>query len=376
EYSRGREAFEARYAQTADTADVLSWLGESYLSRDQLQKAIACFKVISTTHPKYGRMSRYLQGQSLLKLNRAPEAELQLTEFIEIESAAPQLDPKILIDARQRLRHILEVELRSEELHRLLKDVVARGEDESHEAIVFCFPSLLRWNGPDAVKWLEQFHAADPSDPQLNVALGRYRTGHGLLEDASRILREAVRTRPNDKAAIAALIEVLRQADDPSVSELIVQLPQQTGDDPWLLLQERGTFAIQQRQPEVAIKAFRQLLEQNPTSAEAWNGLGQAYRPLGDDTKRKKAQSMATALGRIQNHLGKAIQEPDNFETFLKIAEICLEVELVSEGMLMTRCAQRIAPTDKRVLTSFQKFQALINSKSTPSESLTEDAVR
>ncbi len=357
EYARGKEAFEARYARSADDADVLSWLGESFLVRDQLQKAIVCFNAIPTSHPMYGRMSRYLQGQSLLTLHRAPEAERQLVEFIALEVETPRLDRKVLIDARQRLRHILEVELRSEDLHRLLQQVVGPGENDAHEAIVFCFPSLLRWNGPDAVKWLEQFHSTAPADLHLNIALGRYRTGQGRLREAIQILSDTVRMHPESKAAKAALIEAMRQNDDTSLHEFIEQLPAQADDDPWLLLQVRGTIAIQQNQPEVAVTAFRQLIEQNQTSAEAWHGLGQAYRLLRDDTRRKEAQTMASALGRIQNYLGKAMQEPTDLDTFLKISEICLVADLFSEGLLMTRCAQRIAPEDQRVVAAIQQFQ-------------------
>ncbi|MEI8378693.1 MAG: tetratricopeptide repeat protein [Planctomycetota bacterium] len=366
EYARGKEAFEARYARSADEADVFSWLGESFLSRDRFQKAVACFEAIPTSHPTYGRMARYLEGQSLLNLHRAPEAEQQLLEFITLEVATPQLDQKILIDARQRLRHIFEVELRFEDLHRLLQEIVTRGEDDAHETIVFCFPTLLRWNGPDAVKWLEQFHHTDPTNLHLNVALGRYRTGQGRLDEAIQILNEAVRKHPEDRAAKAALIEALRQADDPSMPRLVEQLPPQASDDPWLLLQVRGTFAIQQNRPEVAVTAFRQLIEQNQTSAEAWHGLGQAYRLLGDDTQRKQAQTMATALGRIQNYLGKAMQEPTDLDTFLKISEICLEADLFSEGMLMALCARRIAPADQRVLSAIQQLQTRSPKKQFP----------
>lgn len=157
EYQVAAESFELKYRRKPDQLDVLSWLVEWYLGHDLLPLAVDCFAAIPTTHPQYGRMARYLQGRTLLELNRAVESEQQLRELIFLEETSPTIKPQFLVDARQRLRHLLEVSLRFEERQQLLRGVVARGEADHFELLVFCFPSHLRWNGPTAVRWLERF---------------------------------------------------------------------------------------------------------------------------------------------------------------------------------------------------------------------------
>ena len=358
EYAQGREAFELRYGRAADEFDVLSWLGEWNLSKKRLPKAVACFDAIPSSHPKYGRMARYLQGQALLNLHRATEAELQFVDLIKLEESSPQLEPGMLIDARQRLRHILEVELRFEERHQLLQGVVDRDEADSFEAVSFCFLSLLRWNGPDTVKWLEEFHAADPTSPWLNIALGRYRTGQGRLEEARQILEGVVHEHPSNRRALAALIACLREADAlEEVTRRMEGLPPQSADDPWLLLLQRGADALQNGRPLAAVAAYEQLLQQDRTCTEAWQGLAQASRLLDDQPRRKRAIEMTTMLGRIQNHLGKAIQNASDPNSFLDIADLCAEISFNREGWILTQCARKLAPSNPRVLAAVELFR-------------------
>ena len=356
---RAREMFDLRYGRKGNRLDLLSWLAEWYLTRDRQADAVQCFAAIPTSHPQYGRMARYQQGRTLLTLHQAAEAEAQFRELIAIEETSPQIEPRFLIDARQRLRHILEVELRFEERQRLLTGVIARGEADDFETIAYCFPSHLRWNGPDATKWLEEFHDADPDDAKINVALGRYRMGQGKMGEAREILEAVVGDRPDDLWAMSALIACLSEADDPDeLSRRVEALPPQSDDDPWLLLVQRGRYAIQNGQLEKGIAAFELLLKQDRTSTEGWSGLLSAISAIKDETRRKQILQMTAGVGRIQNNLGKIFRRSDDPESYLSVIELCEEFGFDNEGWLLSQFVRKMAPGNPKVRAASDLFRS------------------
>ena len=354
-----REAFELKYGRPADRHDMLSFLAEMYLAGGRPADAVECFAEIPTSHPRYGPMARFQQGRTLLTLHRAVEAEKEFRELIAREEAAPSIEPKYLVDARQRLRHILEVELRFEERRELLKGVIARGEADHFETIVYCFPSHLRWNGDDARQWLEEFHAANPSDRLLNIALGRYRTGQGKLAEARTLLEEIVRQSPGDLRATAALVACLRESDDADVADRLIEaLPLQAATDPWLLLLQRGAHALERGLTDVAARAYDQLLAHDHTNTEAWQKTAMISRILGDEPKRKRAVVVAAGLSRIQNHIGKGLKSPEDPNSFLDIAYLCAEIEFDTEGWILAKYAERLAPDNPRVVAMIKLLRS------------------
>lgn len=358
EYDWARTAFRRKYGRTGDRYEVLFFLAEALLERQRPKEAVECLSLIPTSRPKYGRMSRFLQGWALLGLYRAVEAENHFREVISLEEASPTIKPEFVIQARQRLRHILDVELRFEERHRLLQGVIDRNEDHEFESAAACFPSLGTWNGPDAILWIEHFYAQNPESLDLKIALGRYRTSQGRLQEARQLLEEVVQECPRNLSAVAALIVCLRESDEiDELQQIFQKLPPQSRDDPWELLMQRGMNAIQEGKAEAAKAAFELLLEQDRTCAGAWHGLGQAAQLLGDMPLRKKSLDMGIALGRIRNNLGKTAQAANDPNSYLDIADLCSEVSLYREGAVMTRCAQRLAPTNKRVVAAVSLFR-------------------
>lgn len=362
-----REALRLKLSRQPDRMDIAYWIAERDLASQRPVEAIACFDQIPTAHPRYGRMARFHEGSTLLQLHRAVESEQQLRELISAEEAAPQLEPRYVINARQNLRHILEVELRFEERHDLLRGVIDRGEEDPFEAVVGCFPSLLRWNGPNAMKWLDQFRDAGPASPFLEIAFGRYRTAQGKAQEARPILAAVVKQDPNNLRAIAALVICLRESDDlDEARRLMEALPPQSANDPWWLLTQRGWFLLQNGQPELAVAAYEELLKQDRTSSEAWQGLAEALRLLKNTPRRTQALQMVVALGRVQNSLGKPIYDASNPASFLDVADLCAEIPLVREGAVMTRTAMRLAPRNERVVATVKRYRELLELEHLP----------
>lgn len=353
-----RRSFQEQYHRSPDDSDTMSWLAEWYLSRSRPELAIVCFNQIKTEHLIYGGMARYQQGRTLLSLHRATEAESQFRELLGSSVAMGALSREFLIDARQRLRHILEVELRFEERHEHLKGVMERGEADHFEIIAGCFPSLLRWNGSQAITWTEEFYAADPHSEVIRTALGRYRTGQGRLEESKQLLETIVADSPQNLPAVAALIACLRAADETDeVERRIKLLPPQSSDEPWLLLLQRGISAIDAGDGQAAIIAYEQVIKSDRTSTQAWQGLANAARITGDQPKRDRAINMARGLGRIQNHVDKVVKAADDPAGYLDVAELCLELELYQEAWVLTQRAQKLAPHDQRVESTLKRIK-------------------
>ena len=359
QYELAARLFKIKYKRPADRIDTLSWLAESAYAEGKLAQAVACFAEIPTEHPVYGRMARYQQASALLALHDAPAAETMFRELIALEESQPTIAAKLLIDARQRLRHILEVELRFEDRHALLRGVLDRGENDGFEAVAGCFPTLLRWNGPEATGWLEEFLAIHPQDPVLQTALGRYRMGQGRLDEARTLLEQVCRARPEDLLARAALLDCYWEAGlDEELAAAMAQLAALDPQEPWRLLLVRGRFALRQQQPAVAHAAFLALLTADRTNIEAWLGISQAAGALRRDSERTHALLMVKELGRIQDLLGKAINEPRKPQPFLRGAELCAPLGLDREGQILLAHARRVAEDDQPVTAAEARFRA------------------
>lgn len=362
-----REALQLKLSRPPDRMDVAYWIAERNLAGQHPAEAIVCLDQIPTDHSRYGRMARFQEGSALLQLHRAVESEQQLRELIAAEEAEPQLEPRYVINARQNLRHILEVELRFEERRDLLRGVIDRGEEDPFEAVVGCFPSLLRWNGPNAMKWLDQFRDAGPASPFLEIAFGRYRTAQGKAQEARPILEAVVKQHPSNLRAVAALVICLRESDDMEEARRRMEaLPPQSANDPWWLLTQRGWFLLQNGQPELAAAAYEELLKQDRTSSEAWQGLAEALRLLKNTPRRTQALQMVGVLGRIQNYLGKPVHDASNPDAFLDVADLCAEIPLVREGAVMTRTALRLAPSNERVVATVKRYRELLEAEHLP----------
>jgi predicted Zn-dependent protease len=358
EHQMALRSLKARDRRTPKRTAVLFWLAERYLESQRPADAIKCFAEIPTDDKEYGRRARFQQGQALLGLHLAVDAEQQFLTVLEIEEADPQLESRFLVSARQQLRHILEVELRFEERHALLQTAVQREQATAYEVIASLFPSQLRWNDSTILELLEEFYAADPSQPVLRTAVGRLYTVQGRLAEARLLLEGVVREHPDDLRAVAALIACLREADETDeMDRRLAALPALSNTDPWLLLLERAANAIRKKQPNVAAEIYEKVIQQNHTSPEAWQGLAQATRLMADTNRREKAIQMLSRLGNIQTLISKGLQKPSDPNSFLDIADLCDQTDLNHAGRILTKYAYKLDPQDPRVHLSLKRFK-------------------
>ncbi len=351
EYRLAAVAFEQRYHHRPDREETLSWLGESLIQRERTDAALACLSGIAPDHPRLGRNAEYQSAQLALRLNRAAEAERLLRDVIQREEAQPILPPDHLIDARQRLRYLLEVELRMEERHSLLRGVLFRDEADGFEIAAGCFPTLLRWYGTQAADWIEAFAAATPDDRRVRVALGRFRTAQGRLDEARELLAAVRQEAPDDRAALAAWIAFLAEAGDrAALQHQLNDLPLAEADDPWLLQLWRARGQLERHELAEGLQTLLGLVQQIPTHAEAWQEIATAAQRVDAPALRDFAVSRAQRLGSIGNRLGWSVQTRES-RPWLEIVSLCQEAQLHDEARHVARFVLRLDPQQRQLET-------------------------
>lgn len=359
EYNQYADQCKVRNAAVPDRIDVLVTVGDAAFVDGRLATALACYEEIPSDSALYGAAVRLEQAKVLIQLNRAREAEQQLHEFLRlidqghthrIEQAAQALD---------LLRFLLEVELRFEERQKILQVIHRLHANSSFDTLAYCFPSVLRWNGEQAVLWLENFWKEDPNDPWLRVALGRYRAGQGRLEEAQAILEECCRELPESRWAHAALVACYyEQGDWESVARTLEQLPPLKPSEPWLLLRMRGHYHNHVGEYAEAMTCFQHALRADPPNAESLLGLATAHAGLGQQDEQREALRKAGIIARIQNRTGWVQTREDSIEPVLEIVSLCEEIDLGQQALMMARLALKMEPDNGDVRQIVERLES------------------
>lgn len=362
DYDSAAREFERRYGRRADRFDTLSWLGDASFRNQKLKIAEACYAQIPVTHPRYGRQALYQRGQVLIHLHRAAEAETCLRAFLALERETPQSPIRHRVDATQRLRYLLETQLRFEERKQLIAGIVKSGQGDIHDVMFYSFPALLRWNGPQTVEKLEEFWKQDPDNLNLQIALARYRTGQGRLDEARELLEKCRRKAPDHPRVVAAELALGRESGTPEdwsrIGQRLETLPAPKAADPWLLLRIRGAWHNRQKEFSQAARCFQLALEGDPANPEAYLGLARAYNGLGQPKKRKRALEKSQVLARIQPRLVWTQSKTQDVQPFIEIAELCEQIELFERAILVARIARRYAPQNETARALVERLES------------------
>lgn len=340
-------AAEARFRQLypeaePDRHDVLSLAAEMAVVDERWEAAVASFRAIPSDHPRYGLAARLQEAQVLVRLNRADAAEKSLREYLAMATANPsQAAMEDVVLAYKWLNFVLSVELRLEERKAMLADVHAYGLADVLDSKQYFFPNLLILNSPAGRQRLEEFIAEDPDNPHLIVALGRYRTLEGRLEESQDVLEAIHRQRPDDLRAAAALLEAYFEEDERDAFVRVAEaLPEAEAGEPWLLTRMRGEFALIQERFSDAVEHFQQGLEEDPAYLPCQMGLSQAYAGLAQPEARDEALRKASVLAEIRVELSNV--EADDAEPILALVAKCEQIGLEQAAQIFRTHAEMI----------------------------------
>jgi len=345
QYEAAAAAWQRRHSMEPNRADVLVQLGDTFFLDEELEAAIRCYDEIPSSHPLYGPGARLEQAKALIRLNQARRAEHNLRAFLQQLDGGPPVRPVQLFEALDLMRFLLEVQLRFEERRVILAAVHDLNEGGLFETLAFCFPNVLRWNGPQATQWAEEFWEQDPDDAWLRIAMGRYRIGQGRLDEAQTLLEQVNAELPNSLHARAALLLCYYEQDDwDSIKRVFDQLPERDADEPWLLTRLRGHVHNQRGDYDKAIECFQAALSRDPVNAESYLGLAAAYGGLNRQEERSEALRKANVIARIQNRLGWALSKEGDVDALAEIVELCREINEHECAEFVADFARRVAP--------------------------------
>jgi predicted Zn-dependent protease len=347
EYSRAQRRFQETNRRKPGRHDVLSMCGEIAVAEGRLAAAAASFRAIPSTDRKYGMSARLQEGQVLLRLNRAREAEGSLRKFLSLSAANPSTAPDHVTVAYKLLCYILSVELRQEERKALLADMHTAGRADVFDSKQLYFPNLLLWHTATGRRRLTEFLDQDPQDPNLRLAEGRYLTAEGRLDEALTLLERLTQERPDDNRCTAALLECLYEQNDwDAVVRVARSLPDDQADEPWLLTRMRGEFDLHEGRWDSAVRHFEQVRNDDPANPWCHVGLARSYGELGRQEAREEEQQRSLVLARIRVSL--VTVKEDDWKAALKLASKCEEAGLTDAAATFQQHASRIRAATPR----------------------------
>ncbi len=328
QYVAAERRFQEMYSVKPDRIDVLSLVAELAVADERLEAAVASFAEIPSDHPKYGLAARFQQAVILVQLNRAAEAEEHLREFLRRAKANPAAVPaEHAVTAFKWLTYLLSVQMRLEERKPVLADVHRYGFADVFDSKQYFFPNLLILNSPAGRKRLLEFLEEDPENLELQIALGRYRTAEGRVEESQAFLKQLHQQHPDDLRVAAALLEACFEGDDwESFRQFAAELPGPQPAEPWLLTRMRGEFALQQERYREAADHFKRALEEEPAYLPCQMGLATALGELSETELRQAALRSVEVLAEIRVDLSNV--KGDDPAPILDLAAKCERIGL------------------------------------------------
>ncbi|MCA8997049.1 MAG: tetratricopeptide repeat protein [Planctomycetaceae bacterium] len=341
EFDRAASHFREQYGSAPDRDDTLHWLAKRSLQEGNLDVALACLRGIGWDHPQYGLTAKLSEGELLIQLNRAVEAETCFRTFLERTESRLPSDSPYLATAWSWLCYLYSIELRFEERKELLTQLHRTGRASINESKQLFFPSLLIWNSARGRERLNSFLSQTSDAAVLNIAKGRYLTGEGELAQAQSHLELWQERLNNDPSCTAALLECLYEQNDwTAFEEVLKDASVQRDEEPWLLLLMRGHDAIHKGEWNEAVQRYSAVLDRDPSNSPALMGLAQAYRELGQEDRSKSMLDRVATLAVIRPRLS-SIRE-SNLDAVEELAEKCDTLKLSEAARTFRAHAERV----------------------------------
>ncbi|MCA9079546.1 MAG: tetratricopeptide repeat protein [Planctomycetaceae bacterium] len=333
--------FSQQYGRSPDRMDVFSWLAESSIAKQDWQVAMACLQEIPDAHPQYGWIARFQQADVHLEFHQGEAALEQYRRFLELAPDDPRLTG-YRVHAEEGIVYILGILLQFEERQPMLQTLVSQQLSDPFHTMLYCFPTVFRWNGPAAVETLDRWLEQSPNSLALRAAKAKYLASLGEVDQALALARAMLDEAPEAPAVLDAAMYVFEQAGDLESLERLATSPVVRRGGSWSAPIYRGQIALRKRDFTLAIAEFRVALELDGASAAAWTGLAQAARLTGDKQLADDATIKVQTLARIQNRLGWSGQEPDNPDPLVEIGELCRTAGLLDQARVIAQVAVRV----------------------------------
>ena len=288
DFEKAAADFKGEFDRDGDYFDVLMTLAEMAANRKDSATAIICYQQIPTRHARYGPSARYEEALLFAQTDQVQRAEDSLNEFLELLKDGIQLPDRQVAHSRHWLTLIYGVELRSEERRIILHSLMEDHQADINDVKQYYFGSLLIWQTAFGSQRVRDFLILDPANRHLRNAEARHLVGEGRLKEARERLAVLRSEDPHDLRTLAVLLESSYEMNDwVAFTSEIAEAPEFSKDEPWLLTQLRGEWALHQNDWLEAEKYFQYLLENDPPNAVCLTGLARAFAGQGMSKERE-----------------------------------------------------------------------------------------
>ena len=305
-------------------------------------------------YPDKGKML-FLEAQAFKSLDRRSEAEIAWKALTAMDPLHPLPDEyvnKAVLD----LMEIYALEERWDEAHALLWKAYdhAESSERPRYLIMRMRTELERVQPARAVTTLRRFVEAVPEDWEARRALAHAETASSHVAEATRLIRQCISEKPDDRRGWRELLTILHdQGDDAGLSETLARVPKLTANDPEIM---KFQAAILERNGDWAgaVALYRRMIEAQPSNAEYLYRLATAEERTGLRKEVREHRNRSMTIRAARADLGQAFQayldltrasQPDP----RALANAVAKVSSLCEALGWTREAKAwllLAPTD------------------------------
>jgi len=295
-------------------------LGLSFGVRSDWSSALHHFQQVPDDCPE-GVDSRWREGDVLIKLNRAADAESSLKHALE-------LDPNCL-EALRGLIHLYRWQDRQTDAAPLVWKAYEITEQEQRPMLMaewFRF-RFAQYNSAQTFGRLREFLATQPDDLDTAVALGRWSLRERQLGWARTMLEQAFQQQPGRTEARTLLAECwLDIGNGTEAEKLLVEWPETQRDVRYWRLAGRWQQEFAQ-EFESAIKSFQKSLASEPDDWQVRFRLADCLRMQNQSTAALREASEAerirdiTRYDNVREILDKTLQRLARIENRHAIGE-------------------------------------------------------
>ena len=290
DFEKAAAEFKEEYDRPGDDFDVLMTLAEMAAQKQDSATAIACYQQIPTKHVRHGPSARYQEALLFAETDQVQRAEDSFQEFLKLLEQGHQLPDSKVAHSRHWLSLIYGVEVRQEDRRIVLHSLLQDHQADIHDVKQYYFGSLLIWQTAFGSERVRDFLKKDPDNRHLRVAAARYCIGEGRLKEARQQLGILRSEDLKELRTLAVLLESCYDMHDWSAfAKEFASAPEFSKDEPWLLTQLRGEWALHQNDWLKAEEYFQYMLEIDPPNAVCLMGLGRA---LAGQKKSKEREIM------------------------------------------------------------------------------------
>lgn len=301
DFEKAAADFKGEFDRDGDHFDVLMTLAKLSAKKKDAATAIACYHQIPTDHVRYGPAARYEEAQLFAETDQVQRAEDSFNEFLKLLEQGIQLPDRQVAHSRHWLSLIYGAELRSEDRRIVLHDLLEDHQADINDVKQYYFGSLLIWQTVFGSERVRDFLKKDPDNRNLRVAAARYDIGEGRLKEARERLATLRSEDPKDLRTLAVLLESCYEMNDWSAfADAFATAPEFGKDEPWLLTQLRGEWALHQNDWLKAEEYFQYMLKIDPPNAVCLMGLARAYAGQGKPKEREAMLQRSLLVAKLR----------------------------------------------------------------------------